>query len=308
MHHPHRILIIKTGALGDVVRSTILLRLFANQRITWITDERCVPLFDQVNTDKLTLIPFQQIPPDLEQQDFDQIVSLEEDEACARLASRLKTNRLTGVYWQNGCCYTDDAAGWFDLSLISRLGYAEATSRKWNNTACYQQLLCAMLGRSFKGEPYWITPAASTVMPCRIGIESHVGPRWPNKQWQFYAALKTLLERQGFEILWLRKRTSLKAYLNDIHSCSFLVCGDTLAMHLALAYKIPAVALFTCTSPSEIYDYGILQKMISPALAHHFYSTTANPAATGAIELDLVYHTVLEHWGKFYPALSQKAH
>lgn len=308
MQDPHRILIIKTGALGDVVRSTILLRVFAKQQITWITDLQSLPLFDQLNLSGLAVWPIQQLPVNIEQEAFDLVLSLEEDEYCARLASRLHTNRLTGVYWNGTLAYTADAAAWFDLSLISRFGKTEANRLKQTNTASYQELIFSMLGQAFKGEPYWISPAASPVVPGRIGIESHAGLRWPNKQWLFYPALKTLLEQQGFDVLWLQKRNTLQQYLEDIHSCSLLVSGDTLAMHLALAYQIPAVALFTCTSPAEIYGYGMLHKLVSPRLTQYFYSTTADPRACTAIALDLVFHAVLEQWGKFYPAISQKPH
>lgn len=308
MDDPQRILIIKTGALGDVVRSTILLRAFAGRSITWITDRHCLPLFENIDLPRLTVYPVQDIPPFIFEDHFDLVLSLEEEEEAARLASRINTNRLTGVYWKDRINYSDDAAEWFDMSLISKLGQQEANRLKWNNSASYQQLLYTMIRRSFNGELYWIAPPESSSIPGRIGIESQVGLRWPNKQWQFYEVLKEELTRQGFEILWLEKKPSLHQYFNDIRSCSFLVSGDTLAMHLALAYKIPALALFTCTSPAEIYDYGILKKLVSPALQQFFYTTEFNPAAIRAIKPDHVLNAILEHWGKFYPAISLKVH
>lgn len=306
MDEPQRILIIKTGALGDVVRSTVLLRAFADRSITWITDRDCLSLFENIGLPKLTVHAVQEIPPSIFGEQFDLVLSLEEDQESAQLASRINTNRLTGVFWKNGLGYSDDAAGWFDMSLISSLGQQEANRLKWNNTASYQQLLYTMIGRSFNRELYWIaTPECPTVQ-ARIGIESHAGWRWPNKRWQYYEALKELLIQQGFEIFWLEKRSSLHQYLMDIRSCSFLVSGDTLAMHLALAYQIPSLALFSCTSPAEIYDYGILKKLVSPALQQFFYSTDFDPAAIRAIEPDLVFNTILEHWKKFYPAINPK--
>jgi ADP-heptose:LPS heptosyltransferase len=50
-----------------------------------------------------------------------------------------------------------------------------------------------------------------------------------------------------------------------------VICGDTLAMHLGLALGKRVVALFTCTSPWEIYGYGRLAKVVSPLLERFFY-------------------------------------
>ena len=42
-------------------------------------------------------------------------------------------------------------------------------------------------------------------------------------------------------------------------------------MHFALGSGIPCVSILTCTSPWEIYEYGLQQKIVSPLLAEYFY-------------------------------------
>ena len=42
-------------------------------------------------------------------------------------------------------------------------------------------------------------------------------------------------------------------------------------MHFALGTGTPCVSIFTCTSPWEIYDYGIQKKIVSPLLEEFFY-------------------------------------
>ena len=44
-------------------------------------------------------------------------------------------------------------------------------------------------------------------------------------------------------------------------------------MHFALGTGTPCVTLFTCTSPWEIYDYGIQKKIVSPLLERVFLQT-----------------------------------
>jgi heptosyltransferase-2 len=64
-------------------------------------------------------------------------------------------------------------------------------------------------------------------------------------------------------------------------------------MHLALGLCKPTVAIFNCTSPWEIDEYGLLQKVISPRLGEYFYRRTHDPAATMAVGLDDVLGVVM---------------
>ena len=77
------------------------------------------------------------------------------------------------------------------------------------------------------------------------------------------------------------------------HRC--LVGGDSLPMHFALGTGVRTVSIFNCTSPWEIYDYGILTKLISPLLGEFFYKRTFDPRATTAISLNEVLAAVQEH-------------
>jgi ADP-heptose:LPS heptosyltransferase len=42
-------------------------------------------------------------------------------------------------------------------------------------------------------------------------------------------------------------------------------------MHIATALKVPSIALFTCTSPDEIYSYDLITKIISTKLTKFYY-------------------------------------
>ena len=48
------------------------------------------------------------------------------------------------------------------------------------------------------------------------------------------------------------------------------------------------VTLFTCTSPWEIYDYGIQKKIVSPLLEEFFYKRGYDERATTAITVEEV--------------------
>ena len=83
-------------------------------------------------------------------------------------------------------------------------------------------------------------------------------------------------------------------HMGDINSHRCLVGGDSLPMHLAIGLGKRCVTLFNCTSPWEIYDYGIQQKLISPLLREFFYKREYDRRATTAINMEQVLEAVLK--------------
>ena len=69
-------------------------------------------------------------------------------------------------------------------------------------------------------------------------------------------------------------------------------------MHFALGTGRRCVTLFTCTSPWEIYDYGLQTKIVSPLLAEFFYKRGFDFRATTAISLDEVYGFTIRQLGE----------
>ncbi|MDD5628617.1 MAG: glycosyltransferase family 9 protein [Elusimicrobia bacterium] len=266
-------LLIKLGALGDVVRTTPLLRVLPG-KVTWVADRAAHPLLPREPLDALLTLPEASA---LRGRRFDLVLSLDEDREAAALASSVEAGRLEGTYLgsDGGLRYTDGSAGWFDMSLISRLGRERADSLKRRNGRTYQDLVFAMLGRRFSGEEYWIAPAArrrEPGRPLRVGLDGRAGPRWPMKRWGGFPALARRLEADGLRVQLFRQRARLQDFRADIAACDLVVCGDTLTMHLALALGIRTVALFLCTSPYEIHGYGRLVKVASPLWKDYAYA------------------------------------
>jgi heptosyltransferase II len=284
-----KILLIKTGAAGDVVRTTILLTALKG-RITWVVDNSYAGLLPVNHPNLERVIALEHAWEQLQQEHFDCIVSLEEDMACAQLAMRLHSNRLIGIYPENEqVTYTPECADWLDMSLISKLGRTAANALKQKNTATFQELLLQMFNLPFNGEPYCIYQNTA-IQPDKqvVGIETRVGDRWPNKGWSGYPALVEQLQQQGYTCKVLTQRASITQYLDDIAGCGYLISGDTLAMHVAMAYQIPSIAIFNCTSPTEIYHYGTLQKAVSPLLSQAFYKTSFSQEVVDSISVEEV--------------------
>ncbi|MFI5131420.1 MAG: glycosyltransferase family 9 protein [Chitinophagales bacterium] len=286
-----KILIIKTGAAGDVVRTTSLLNVLKGN-IYWVVDSKNKPLLPD-NKDLIALT-IEEAFEAISTIRFEQVISLEEDQDCAKLATNANTADLSGVYFDgNTINYTDNSAGWFDMSRVSKLGLTSANKLKLANTESYQFYIFKMIGKNFTGEPYKIfTDGSIKTKGNLIGVESRTGKQWPDKQWWGYEELVHQLESEGVSVRRFEQRNNIRDYLRDIAECSHIVSGDTLAMHIALAYKKNCTAIFNCTSPCEIYDYSVLKKIVSPLLNKYFYASSYDKDAVESVSLQEVNKTL----------------
>ena len=92
----------------------------------------------------------------------------------------------------------------------------------------------------------------------------------------------------------LPERATLLEHLGDVKNHRGLVSGDSLPMYFALGLGVRCVTIFNCTSPWEIYDYGIQRKITSPLLAQYFFKRGLDERAITAIPLNEVFTAVLE--------------
>ncbi|PZR80121.1 MAG: hypothetical protein DLM52_00070 [Chthoniobacterales bacterium] len=224
---------------------------------------------------------------------YDLVINLEDTIDVAMALRNLSSGQWFGAYARNDrLCYTDDSHGWFDMSLISSYGREEADRLKLRNRRSYQELVFEGLGFSFRGEEYLLPAPVDTGFVGDVAVAAEAGPVWPMKKWAHYGQLKQRLEEQGLIVNVLPRRGSLLEHLGDIYGHKCLVGGDTLPMHLALGAGKHSVTLFNCTSPWEIYDYGLQIKLVSPLLEQFFYSRAYDVRATTAITLEEVVETV----------------
>jgi heptosyltransferase-2 len=289
-------LIIKLGATGDVVRTTPLLRRLHGS-VTWVTASKNKSLLEGLSeTPTYLRVLDWESRSVLNGEEFDLIINLEDEVDVARILNSVRGTRLFGAYENSngGMSYTDDANAWFDLSLISRYGSREADRLKFQNRRSYQELIFFGLGLEFADEKYVLPPTPESSLRGDVAIASKAGPVWPMKQWAHYEWLKSELEERGLKVNYLPERPTLLEHLSDIRAHRCVVCGDSLPMHLALGSGIPSVALFNCTSPWEIHSYGILTKLISPALGEFFYKRGFDVRATTAIPRGNVLDAVLQ--------------
>jgi heptosyltransferase II len=288
-----RILIFKLNATGDVVRTTALLRRFAHG-VVWVTSKDNRVLIDGLPGVERCLAWEQAQQGALSQDHFDLVINLEDETKIAALAGRISHARLFGAYTDRAgrVAYSDDARSWFDLSLVSRYGKAQADRLKWLNRRSYQDLIFEGLGLPFDGEPYCLPEPTRTGLTGDVAIAPNAGPVWPMKGWAHYEALRRALQARGLIVNVLPQRATLLEHLGDVAGHRCLVSGDSLPMHLALGAGVRCVTIFNCTSPWEIHTYGLQTQLVSPLLENFFYKRHFDERATTAVALEDVLEAV----------------
>ena len=287
------IFIAKLGATGDVVRtSTLLRRLKAH--ITWVTAAKNTVLLDGMGDD-LRCFSWENHEAARDRK-YDLIINLEDTPDVGQFVDSLGPAKRFGAYLDGSGAmrYTDDSKAWFDLSLISVHGRAEADRLKLKNRRTYQDLVFSGLGLRFDNDAYVLPPPLETGLKGDVAISPEGGPVWPMKNWVYYEELKQRLEAHGLTVNKLPQRASLLEHLGDVRNHRVLVSGDSLPMHLGLGIGVRCVTLFTCTSPWEIHEYGLQTKIVSPLLEEFFYKRGYDRRATTAISVDEVFDATMK--------------
>ena len=286
------VLIIKLGATGDVVRTTPLLHRFDGET-TWITAAGNAALLESLQ-DNVRPFSWEERERALDRH-YDLAINLEDTLDVAQFLKTVKSSEIFGAYagLDNSLRYTENARRWFDLSLISSFGREQADRLKFLNRQSYQKMIFDGLGLQFLGEQYLLPEPVGTELAGDVAIATEAGHVWPMKKWAYYKDLKQRLEEEGFTVNVLPKRSSLLEHLADVENHRCVVSGDSLPMHFALGTRTRCVTLFTCTSPWEIYDYGIQTKIVSSLLEQFFYKRGYDERATTAISVNEVFEAVL---------------
>ena len=290
--HLVSILIIKLGATGDVVRTTPLLRQL-NGLVTWITAENNLTLLQGIDREVRCLS--WENRKGAANTVYDLVINLEDDWESSQFLKELRFKQLFGAHLKGDgqLAYTSDSRSWFDLSLISTYGREEADRLKLLNRRTYQELIFAGLGLGFCGETYCLPPSLPTGLQGDVAIASTAGPVWPMKKWAYFDELKRELQAIGLKVNILQNRPSLLEHLADVQGHRCLVSGDSLPMHLALGSGVRCVSIFTCTSPWEIYGYGLQEKVVSPFLEKFFYKRGYDRNATTSISVRRIMDAVV---------------
>jgi heptosyltransferase II len=204
------ILIIKYGALGDVIRTSYFLEGLYKKfnfkiKIFWLTEYRAYdllrfnPFIDEIFTNISIQSP--DIFKRLAQIKFDWILSLD-DELYFNL-NQLNYKKITGLYKDdtNIYTYTEDVARWFDMGIVSKFGKTEADILKKRNKLTHNQIFEKILNIQIEKPIFfnskiikikikrWVSSYKKNTI---IGLNLHAGRRWKSKSLPKPEAIKLI--------------------------------------------------------------------------------------------------------------------
>jgi len=292
-----RILVIKLAAMGDVLRTTPLLRGLKSShgdcQITWLTEASVIPMLKGIpEIDRL--LPYNlETAFQLATESFDLLYCFDKEPKATALAMNIRAvkkagfgmNEYGGVMPLNA-----ESEYTFELGINDRLKFRQ-------NRKTYPELIFDCAGIPYR-EPqeYIITDLAEEILwaqdylaglavgpdDLKIGLNTGAGDVFATKKWteEGYARLadrfavelgaKVLLlggpsERERNDRIAVAARHSpcdtgtdhsIRRFSGIVGNCDLLVTGDTLAMHIAIALKVPVLAILGPTCHQEIELYG----------------------------------------------------
>lgn len=294
-----KILIIKLDAIGDVLRTTSILKPLKNKYpdffITWLTKSNAKDLFrGNLFVDEVLTIDSEDIFRLLSEK-FDIVINLDNSKTSSSIASLINGNEKIGFLLdEKGFVLptNSEADYWLHLSAFDSL--------KRENNKTYQEVMYSILNLEKPVQPPLLFLDESDLKFAQsfsskvnlslnktiIGLNIGIGPKWPSKGWpllKWEELIKNLTDN-NFELLllvgpeektandYLLKKypfikssgcnNSLKEFASIMNLCNVIVTSDSLALHIATALNKKVIVLFGPTSDNEIelYTNGIKLK------------------------------------------------
>lgn len=299
-----RILVIKLGSLGDVIRTTSILPLLyardKSPRITWLTRKEATDLLrGNPYIAEIVEYSFETLLT-LTGETFDIAINLDCAREGASLIEMARAREKLGFgLSERGSLYplTPEAWDYYEMGINDSIKKA--------NRKTYQQLINEIARLNAQPEPPLLVleeeelafaerfKRARGIEESRplVGINTGGGTRWPLKRWTmsgFSALMEALEEELQAQVLLLggpeevafnqaiMEKTkanlidagcfnSVRQFASLIKLCDLMVTGDSLAMQIAVALGTNSVVLMGPTSASEIDLFG-RGKIITPPL------------------------------------------
>ena len=274
-------------------------RLWPGMRVTWITRAESIPLLER-NPYITDILPYgTEAVIHLAARVFDKVINLDAGRVSATLASMAKAKEKIGfiLHEEGYVIATNDAAeDWLKMGIFDDL--KKANQRTYQEIMCSivgltldgMRYVFDLTDEEIEKGSQHLQTMGVDLKKSIIGIHTGGGGRWAQKQWieENFIELIVQLKRelgQSVSILLLggpqekeqnqrilRRVEGLAIAVGCdntvrhlaalIRSCSVVLSGDSLPMHVALAMGRRVVVLFGPTSHSEIELFGLGEKVI----------------------------------------------
>ena len=288
-----RILIIKLGAAGDVIRTTPLLHklreVYPHHALHWLTYSPDVVPKSVHKTFAFSAESLLEI----EATPYDLCINLDKDPHACALASKVHADSKIGFVLKNGKPAPADerAEAKFLTGLFDDVNKANALS--------YPQEIFAMCGWEFTGQEYILdVPSGDQFSALRtgasriVGLNTGCGERWTSRRWkeEYWIDLVHRLTQAGYTPLLLGGKqehefnTKLAAssgamyygyfpmrdFIALMDCCHTVVTTVTLGLHIAIGLRKNVVLMNNIFNPHEFELYG-RGRIVAPAKECHCF-------------------------------------
>ncbi|MEM4260711.1 MAG: glycosyltransferase family 9 protein [Candidatus Woesearchaeota archaeon] len=277
-----KILIIKLGAIGDVIRTTPLLhrikKVYPHHSIWWLTlSPEVVPsIVDEILPFNLESVLI------LENTEFDWLINLDKDSYACALASKIHSKKKSGFQLQDGkpSPINDFAKHKFITGLFDNVNK--------ENKKNYLEEIFEICELEYQKEEYILDKPQDIDFQIKndnkiiVGLNTGCGGRWTSRLWkeEYWAELIQLLQKNNFYPILLggqqenekNQRLSkitgcfypgyfpLKEFFSLVNSCDIIVTAVTMALHIAIGLKKKVVLINNIFNPNEfeLFDRGVI--------------------------------------------------
>jgi len=309
-----KVLIIKLGAIGDVIRTTPILRKLKtvepDSEIWWLTlSPEVIPKIVDV------ILPFSvQSLAVVQAFKFDLVFNLDKDKDACAICSTIPAQTKKGFTMSNGKCIPCDALAHHKYIT----GLFDDISK--SNNKSYQQEIFEMCGYEFTSEEYimpefenysWKLPRKKKI----VGLNTGCGGRWTSRLWpeKNWIMLARRLIKAGFvplflggeqehkKNLMLAKQSGglylghfpLQQFMSEVNHCDLVVTAVTMAMHIAIGLRKKVVLFNNIFNKNEFELYG-RGEIIEPEFeCDCYYSPECANNCMQYITVERTFNTVL---------------
>jgi ADP-heptose:LPS heptosyltransferase len=290
-----KILIIKLGAVGDVIRTTPLVthlkRQFPLAKLYWLTYTPAVvpqevDVILKFNVENVTF---------LKSVRFDYTFNLDKDiDACA-LLNGIDSKVKKGFILEEGVPFPadNDAVNKYFTGIFDDLSL--------KNTKSYPEEIFEICGFKYSGEKYILSNFSEYKTEWEIdhnkkviGLNTGCGGRWPSRLWadKNWISLAEELIRKNDEVIFLGGEQEhiknkdfsiasggkypghfhLEKFINLVDQCDLVVTGVTMAMHITIGLGKKIVLFNNIFNSSEFELFGLGEIVEPDRKCKCFYS------------------------------------
>ena len=196
-----QILIIKLGAIGDVIRTTSVISglkdRYKNCKIDWVAKKESFDVLKNNSSINRVYLADADTKNNIGGKKYDVVISLDDEDIACEIASLIDSKKIIGAFMNGGRKdYTQDSSLWFDMGLISRFGKKKADELKARNKKTYQQIIYKILGLDYKKQEPMLALNEKEINFGKkfagkngirkddfvIGINTGAGGRWEDKK------------------------------------------------------------------------------------------------------------------------------